>query len=85
MAIGAWSLGCISTLLARVRRRPTAIALVPGLLLLVPGTLGIRSLQALMSKNVPLGVETGFTMVLIAISLVTGLFLANLTVRPRQL
>ncbi len=83
-ALGAWLLGCTSTVLAKVRRRPSATALVPGLLLLVPGTLGIRSLQALFSKDVPLGIETGFTMALIAISLVTGLFLANVTLRPRQ-
>ena len=85
MAVGAWGLGCVSTLLARLRRRPAAVSLVPGLLLLVPGTLGIRSLQALVSKNVPVGVETAFTMALVATSLVVGLFLANLTLRPRAL
>ncbi|MCA8962324.1 MAG: threonine/serine exporter family protein, partial [Planctomycetes bacterium] len=85
MAFGAWVLGCTSTILARRRRRPAAIALVPGLLLLVPGALGIRSLQALIRNDVPLGIETAFTMILIAVALVTGLFLANLTLRPRAL
>ena len=85
MALGAWGLGTVSTILARVRQRPTAIALVPGLLLLVPGALGIRTLQAMVAKDVTLGVETFFSMVMIAIALVTGLFLANLTIRPRAL
>lgn len=85
MALGAWSLGCTSTLVARIRRRPSAITLLPGLLLLVPGSLGIRSLQALVSRDVPLGVESAFSMTLLAMALVTGLFLANLTFRPRQL
>ncbi|MEM7264200.1 MAG: threonine/serine exporter family protein, partial [Planctomycetota bacterium] len=85
MAVGAWGLGCTSTVIARLRRRPAAVSLLPGLLLLVPGTLGIRSLQALVTKNVPAGIEAAFTMALIAISLVVGLFLANLTFRPRPL
>ena len=44
-----------------------------------------RSLKALVHNNVLAGVETGFSMVLIAMSLVTGLFLSNLTVAPRRL
>ena len=85
MAFGAWGLGTVSTALARIRKRPTAVVLVPGLLLLVPGALGIRTLQALVANDVTLGVETFFSMVMIAIALVTGLFLANLTIRPRAL
>lgn len=85
MAIGAWALGCTSTLLARMSRRPAAVALIPGLLLLVPGSLGITSLQAFVGSDIPLGVESAFTMMILAVSLVTGLFLANLTLRPRPL
>ncbi|MEM7163830.1 MAG: threonine/serine exporter family protein [Planctomycetota bacterium] len=85
MAIGAWALGCASTLFARATHRPAAIPLLPGLLLLVPGSLGLRSLQALVGNDVSLGVQSAFTMTLFAVSLVTGLFLANLTLRPRQL
>lgn len=85
MAFGAWALGSASTLIARVRNRPAAISLLPGLLLLVPGTLGIRSLQAFVRRDVPLGVETAFSMTLIAMALVTGLFLANVTLRPRPM
>lgn len=83
MAFGAWVLGCVSKLIASVSRRPAAIPLLPGLLILVPGTLGIRSLQALFLQDVFLGVQTAFTMTLIAVALVTGLFLANLTLRSR--
>ncbi len=85
MALGAWALGCTSTLLARASGRPAAISLIPGLLPLVPGSLGITSLQAFVGSDIPLGVESAFTMMILAISLVTGLFLANLTLRPRPL
>ncbi len=84
-ALGAWVLGCLSNLLARWRGKPSSITLVPGLLILVPGSFGFRSLQALVLGDVLAGVETGFSMALIAISLVTGLFLSNLTVAPRRL
>lgn len=84
-ALGAWVLGCLSNLLARWRNKPSSITLVPGLLMLVPGSFGFRSLQALLHNDVLAGVETGFAMVLIAMSLVTGLFLSNLTVAPRRL
>ena len=84
-ALGAWVLGCLSNLLARRRGKPASITLVPGLLILVPGSFGFRSLEALVHNDVLAGVETGFSMALIAISLVTGLFLSNLTVAPRRL
>ena len=84
-ALGAWVLGCLSNLLARWRDKPSSITLVPGLLMLVPGSFGFRSLQALLENDVLAGVETGFAMVLIAMSLVTGLFVSNLTVAPRRL
>jgi len=84
-ALGAWGLGCLSNLLARWRSKPSSITLVPGLLMLVPGSFGFRSLEALLHNDVLAGVQTGFSMVLIAMSLVTGLFLSNLTVAPRQL
>ena len=84
-ALGAWGLGTLSNLLARWRGKPSSITLVPGLLMLVPGSFGFRSLQALVQHDVLAGVETGFSMVLIAMSLVTGLFLSNLTVAPRRL
>ncbi len=84
-ALGAWMLGSLSNLLARWRRKPSSITLVPGLLMLVPGSFGFRSLQALVNNDVLAGVETGFAMILIAMSLVTGLFLSNLTAAPRQL
>ena len=41
-----------------------AVKLPGTTVLLVPGTLGIRSLKALLAKDVNLGVEIGFTMAL---------------------
>ena len=82
-ALGALAVGVYSNLLARWRRKPAAIPLLPGLLLLVPGSIGFRSMHSLIERDVLTGIEAGFTMVLTAVSLVTGLFLANL-LRPRR-
>ena len=83
--VAAWLLGTVATLVSRWRDIPSATVTLPGLLLLVPGSLGFRSLSALIAKDVVSGVETGFTMAIIALALVTGLLLANLTLEPRKL
>jgi uncharacterized membrane protein YjjP (DUF1212 family) len=84
-AFGAFCIGVFSNLMARWRNKPSAVTLLPGLLLLVPGSIGFRSLHALLQNDVLSGIETGFAMILIAVSLVTGLFLANLVLPSRRL
>ncbi len=84
-ALGALVLGVCSNGLARWQDVPTAIPLVPGLLPLVPGSLGLASLQSLLTNDVLTGVETASAVALIAVGLVSGLFLANLVVLPRRL
>jgi len=84
-ALGAFGVGSFSNLIARWRYQPAAISLLPGLLLLVPGSVGFRSLHAMLQNDVLSGIETGFAMALIAISLVTGLSLANLVFPSRRL
>jgi uncharacterized membrane protein YjjP (DUF1212 family) len=84
--VGAFSLGVASDLYAWFLRRPASVTLVPGTLLLVPGSIGFRSLSSLLDREVVTGVETAFTMVLIAAGLVAGLLLANVVTplrRPR--
>jgi uncharacterized membrane protein YjjP (DUF1212 family) len=70
---------------ARITNRPAQIALVPGLLLLVPGSVGLQSLASLLDRDVQVGVETAFRMVLIAVSLVAGILIANVMSPRRRL
>ena len=79
--LGAFLLGVLGHLLGRWRNEPSALAILPGMLLLVPGGLGFESLSALLAHDVVSGIETGFKMLLIALSLVTGLMLASITSR----
>ena len=79
--LGAWLLGVVGHLLARWRNEPSAVAIIPGMLLLLPGGLGFSSLSSLLVNDVVSGIQAGFTMLLIALSLVTGLMLASITSR----
>ena len=75
--LGALVLGTGSRVLARTRGVSAAVTLVPGILLLVPGSVGFASIQSLMSHDVVSGVETAFRMFLTAIALAGGLLVAN--------
>lgn len=76
--LAALLLGLASNLFARLRDRPASITLVPGTMLLVPGSIGFKSLSLLLVRDTLSGLETAFTMVLVAIALVAGLITANL-------
>lgn len=82
--VGAVLVGVGANLFARVIRRPAAIVQMPGIMLLVPGSVGFRSVTALVQQDTLSGVQTAFSMVLVAISLVTGLLLANVLLPPRN-
>ncbi|MHC5004531.1 MAG: threonine/serine exporter family protein, partial [Planctomycetota bacterium] len=66
-----------SNLYARRLRRPAAVPLVPGIMLLVPGSIGFRSVTELLAQDVVSGMQTAFAMILVGVALVTGLLLAD--------
>ena len=85
MFVGALAVGLASGLYERLRRLPGSIPLVPGILMLVPGSIGYRSLTALLAEEVVPGIQTAFRMLLVAASLVAGLLIAAaLTVERRD-
>ncbi|MGE0638720.1 MAG: threonine/serine exporter ThrE family protein [Thermoanaerobaculia bacterium] len=82
---GALAVGLASAGYSRLRRRPSSVTLVPGILMLVPGSIGYRSLTALLAEEVVPGIETAFKMLLVAASLVAGLLVASaITVERRD-
>jgi uncharacterized membrane protein YjjP (DUF1212 family) len=82
--VGAVAVGAGSNIYARWLDRPAAVTLVPGILFLVPGSIGFQSLSSLLASDVVSGIETAFRMTLVAIALVAGLLVANVVVPPRQ-
>jgi len=81
--VGALLVGISGNLFARWTQRPGSIFQMPGLILLVPGSIGMRSLSALVSHDVISGIETGFLTMLIAVALTAGLILASALVPPK--
>lgn len=69
--------------LARALDRPAAVTQVPGIWMLVPGSLGFRAVQALLEQDVVHGVSAAFSTALAAMALVAGTLLANAVVPPR--
>lgn len=82
--LGAWTMGTVAHLVARWRNHPSAVGIIPGILPLLPGGLGFQTFSALAGNDVVSGVQTGITMLFVALSLVTGLLLASLTSRSRE-
>jgi uncharacterized membrane protein YjjB (DUF3815 family) len=81
---GAWLVGVGANLYARFLGRPALVPLLPGLLLLVPGSLGYRSLGFLASRDTMAGIDAAVEMVFIAVSLLVGLLLSRATVEPKK-
>jgi uncharacterized membrane protein YjjP (DUF1212 family) len=81
---GALVAGVASNVYGRALARSPSVTLVPSLLLLVPGSIGFRSLGALLDREVVSGVEAAFRMVLMIAALVAGLFIANIAAPPER-
>jgi uncharacterized membrane protein YjjB (DUF3815 family) len=82
--VGAMTVGVASNWYARLLDRPAIITQVPGILLLVPGSVGFRALAALLDEEIVSGVETTFKMIITAVSLVAGTLIANIIAPPRR-
>lgn len=82
--VGAFALGVLANVSARLLDRPAQVVLVPAMMLLVPGSMGFRGMAALLARDTLSGVETVFAMFVVAIAIVGGLLIANATVSPRR-
>ena len=84
VGLGALALGVFANQWASRRSRPTATILVPGLILLVPGTMGLRSLELLMSAQTVDGITIAFETIWVSAALVAGLVVANAVNPPSR-
>ena len=71
-------------LYAHIWHRPGALIRLPGIILLVPGSVGFRSLSHAFERDVFMTLDTGFTLLTILITLVAGILFGNLLVPPRR-
>jgi uncharacterized membrane protein YjjB (DUF3815 family) len=76
--------GSVANLYARLSNRPGAIVRLPGIILLVPGSVGFRSLFYVFERDVYLGLDKAFSLIVILISLAAGLLFGSLLIPPRR-
>ena len=77
-------MAALANLYGRVIDRPGSLVRVPGIMLLVPGSVGFRALGAVMAKDYTLGLETLVAVLSALLALVAGLLFGSLFVPPRR-
>ena len=82
--LGALVVGVLSNAYARQFNHPALVPQIPGILLLVPGSLGYRSLVAFLDRESLAGMEGAFQAGLVAVALVGGLLTASALLPPRR-
>ncbi len=82
---GALAVGFGSNLYARLRDRPAMVPLTPGIIVLVPGSLGYRSLTAFLDHETLQGLDFALNMVMVAVALVGGVITANVVLPPKRI
>jgi len=82
--VGALALATASHAFARIWDRPVNMMLAPGILLLVPGSIGFLSIQSLLENDPQTAVATAFRMALVAMALAAGILVATAAVPPRR-
>jgi uncharacterized membrane protein YjjP (DUF1212 family) len=84
MFFGGTCVGAMSNIFARLLDKPSSVFQWPGIILLVPGSVGYRGMTSLFQRDVVGGLDTAFTMVTLAMALVVGVFVGNIIVKPRR-
>lgn len=69
---------------ALLTKKPASIMHIPGVMLLVPGSIGFKSLEAMLDHQTLDGIQTAFSALLVAVALAVGLIAGNLFVPPRK-
>lgn len=82
--VGGLAIGAASNVFARVMQRPGALVREPGIILLVPGSVGFRTLSFVFERDVLLGIDTAITLVTLLVAIVAGLLFGDLLVPPRR-
>nr|WP_320131557.1 threonine/serine exporter family protein [uncultured Holophaga sp.] len=82
--VAAYLLGVGSILWARRWRQSPFIPLLPAMVLLVPGTIGVQSFALLGNQHVATGLESALQMAQVAMAILVGLLLSRVTVDPRK-
>ena len=82
--LGSIAVTAASNAYARWMNRPGALVRVPGIILLVPGSVGFRSLSFVLERDIMLGIHTGVAVLTVLVALVAGVLFGNLLIPARR-
>jgi uncharacterized membrane protein YjjB (DUF3815 family) len=82
--LGGFLLSALANFYARLAKRPGAVIREPGIILLVPGSVGFRSMSFLVERDTTLGMDSGILLLTLLVSLVAGLLFGDLLISPRR-
>lgn len=82
--VGSAAVATAAHAFARLRDRPVNLMLTPGVLFLVPGSVGFLSIRSLLENDPQTAVATAFRMALVAMAIATGILVATAAVPPRK-
>jgi uncharacterized membrane protein YjjP (DUF1212 family) len=77
-------LGIGSNLFSTFSGRNPSVMLVPGMILLVPGSLGFLSISKLVESDVVAGIQIALNMLTTSMALVLGIIFSNIVVRGKK-
>ena len=75
-------IGVVSNFYARLTGDVAIAPILAGIILLVPGSYGVRSSLGFLTKQTEVGLGVAFDMFIIAICITVGIFIATLIVWP---
>jgi uncharacterized membrane protein YjjP (DUF1212 family) len=81
--VAAFAIGLVGTVLGVVLRRSALVFIVPGVLMLVPGSAGFNSLLQLLTGQTVSGIEAGFNTFVTAMSIAYGLMVSAVVLPER--
>ena len=81
---GSVAVSAASNAYARWSNRPGALVRVPGIVLLVPGSVSFRSLTFVLERDVILGLNTAVAVLIALVALVAGVLFGNLLIPARR-
>ncbi len=82
--VGGLIIGAGSNLFARASKLPGVLVREPGIVLMVPGSVGFRTLSFVFERNVPLGADTAISLITLLVAIVAGLLIGDLLVPQRR-
>lgn len=82
--LASLTMAALSNLYGRLKGRPGALVRLPGIMLLVPGSVGFRALGFVMEREYTTGFDTLVAVMSALLALTAGLLFGSLLVPPRR-